>query len=830
MSTAKARETVSVTIVFRRRLVGIFLVALSLLLIEVTFTRVFSLIMWYHFAVLSISLALFGTAMAGLSIYLYPQYFPRERLGAFLQWTSFAYSISVVVSFIALIGLPVNPHPSVAGLSNLTLVYVILVIPFFFGGLCLSLAITHLSAKVSTVYFADLLGASIGCVLVIPALNLFGGPGTILVAAVTGAIASLLFSEQPVSANRWTRAWMCTVVGLLLLNQWYDVLKIQYVKGGIEGTKLHEGWNSFSRIAVFPPVTWGKPFGWGLSDRYNGGNPGWMRLSIDGMAETPITRFNGDWESVRFLDYDVSNIVHSLKENAKIFIVGPGGGRDVLSALRFNQSQVDGVELNPLVVRAVRDRFGDFAGHIYKDPRVTIWSDDGRNFLARSRERYSIIQASAVDTWAATAAGAFALSENNLYTQEAFRMYFEHLETDGILAVSRYVYPHDRYGEALRLTGLALTSWKDSGAQNPRDHLMMVGTLNDKEDTGYVSLLMKQSPFTQSEVDKVQAVTKEKGFVLLYAPFGRGHGVIRDFVMSDDYPAFWRSYPINVSPPTDDQPFFFQMLRFSDVFRLGLRDIMQSEPLRIVPVATFGGLMIIVTALSLSFIVGPLWLLKRHEITINPTNIGFIAYFAALGVGFMMIEVGLMQKFILLLGHPVYSLAVILFTILLSSSLGSLLTSRTDASRAPVVGSIIGLILIVLLPIYVMFLPLLQYRFMGSPAPTKIAVSFVALFPLGLMMGTFFPLGMKRLFLSSAPLIPWCWAINGATSVFASVFALAVGLQAGIRAELIVGWACYVAAFGILVILAVTDRSRSEHAAIKAAHPDKGGQTVAMSD
>jgi hypothetical protein len=802
----------------RTWLTGIFLIALSLLLIEVTFTRVFSLIMWYHFAVLSISLALFGTATAGLGIYLYPQYFPRERLGAFLQWTSFAYSISVVASFIALIGLPVNPHPSVAGLSNLSLVYLILVIPFFFGGLCLSLAITHLSVDVSTVYFADLLGASIGCILVIPALNFFGGPGTILLAAVTAAFASLIFSERLATVSRWVWAGTVTVIGLLVFNHWFDVLKIQYVKGGIEGTKLYEGWNSFSRIAVFPPVTWGRPFGWGLSGRYDGGNPGWMRLSIDGMAETPITRFNGDWESVNFLAYDVSNIVHSLKRDAKMFIIGPGGGRDVLSALFFKQRHVDGVELNPLVVHAVRDRFGDFAGNIYKDPRVTIWSDDGRNFLARSRERYSIIQASAVDTWAATAAGAFALSENNLYTREAFRMYFEHLEPDGILTVSRYVYPHDRYGEALRLTGLALSSWKDSGAQNPRDHLMMVGTLNDQEDTGYVSLLMKQSPFTQSEVDKVQTVIKEKGFVLLYAPFGKGHGVIRDFVMSDDYPAFWQNYPINVAPPTDDQPFFFQMLRFSDVFRLGLRDIMHSEPLRIVPVATFGGLMIIVTTLSLCFIIGPLWLLKRHEMSINSMNIGFIVYFSALGVGFMMIEVGLMQKFILLLGHPVYSLAVILFTILLSSSLGSLLTIRTEASRASVVGSVIGLILIVLLPLYIMFLPLLQYRFMGSPAATKIAVSCVALFPLGLMMGTFFPLGMKRLSLSSASLIPWCWAVNGATSVFASVFALAVGIQAGIQAELIVGWVCYVAAFGILMILAATDRSKIEQAAIKLPH------------
>jgi hypothetical protein len=532
-----------------------------------------------------------------------------------------------------------------------------------------------------------------------------------------------------------------------------------------------------------------------------------MRLNIDGMAETPIVRFNGDLESVRFLDYDVSSLVYHLRTHARTLVIGPGGGRDVLTALRFDADQVQGAELNPLVVYAVRDRFREYAGGIYQHPRVSITVDDGRSFVERSGEHYDVLQASAVDTWAAGAAGAFALAENSLYTQEAFQAYYQHLATDGILAFSRYIYPGDRFGEALRLTGLALSSWQSQGVAGPREHLMVVvapgADMNDPvfhgRGYGYVSLLMKRSPFTLAEVELVERVAAERGFGFLYAPFGRGTGIVRDFVMSESYPQFWHSYPIDISPPTDDRPFFFQMLRLTDIPRLGWQEVIAGNTLRILPMATLGVLLVLVTSVAAGFILGPLWWTRRADLRRDWVTAQPLLYFACLGMGFMMAEVALIQKFGLLLGHPTYALSTVLFTILLASSLGSLATARVPTASAARVGSLLGLVLVAILPLYIWLLPELQARSAGAERAVKILVSVVGLFPLGLVMGTLFPLGIKTLSGRAEHLIPWCWAINGATSVFASIFALAVGIQFGISAELAGGWASYVVATASLL-------------------------------
>jgi len=486
-----------------RTYLGVFLMTLSLLMLEVTLTRIFSLILFYHFAVLSISLALFGSAVAGVLLYLFPTFFQKESSETTLALISLIYSISVVVAFVVFLQIPAGYWDvSFGNIVTLSLAYVTLAIPFFFGGLCISLALMSFAQKVSLVYFADLIGAALGCLLALLFLDLLGGPGAVFAVAVAGALASLAFRFKRQSRLRYANlVWLGVSIAILILNAQFDIYKIKFVKGKLEPATLYERWNSFSRVAVFPENKQpGGVFGWGLSKEYEYENPGWMQLTIDAMAETPIVHFDGDWESVSFLRYDISALVYYLRNNAKVFVIGPGGGRDVLTALMFGAHQVDGVELNPLIIQAVQENFADYAGYIYDDSRVHIYADDGRNFLAKSSQRYDVLQASAVDTWAATAAGAFALSENTLYTREAFQLYRQHLTPDGILAFSRFVYPGDRYGEALRLTSLALAAWDADGVQDPTQYLVIVGNLNAAQDEGYISLLLKNSPFTLEEI------------------------------------------------------------------------------------------------------------------------------------------------------------------------------------------------------------------------------------------------------------------------------------------------------------------------------------------
>lgn len=779
---------------------AVYLISASLLVLEIALTRIFSVLLWYHYAVLSISLALFGSSAAGIFVYLFPRLLSPKRVGTALSLAALAYSLSVIVSFAVLTSVPIQPNVA-SDFLKLALIYGNLAVPFFLGGVCLALSIRHLAASVSAVYFADLWGAASGCLLVVPSLDLLGGAGTVILAAAVGAVAAILFGLAG-DERRLRKPLVLSAVALtalLPLNPVLGLLRVRYVKGADEPPKLYEGWNSFSRVVVFPETKAGRPFGWGLSERYTGPNPGWMKLSIDGMAETPINRFDGDYRTLGYLSFDVSSAVHDLKKGGRVLVIGAGGGRDVLAALALGQKAVDAVELNPLIVEAVQKRFADYAGHIYDDPRVQIFVDDGRSFLAKSSRRYDIIQASAVDSWAATAAGAFALSENALYTQEAFRTYFDHLSADGILAFSRYVYPRDRYGEVLRLTGLALTAWGGSGVADPREHLMLVGALNAKENAGYVSLLMKRSPFTRAEVDTVRTASEGKGFTVLYAPFGLGHGLVREFVLSPDYVEFWKRYPIDVSPPTDDKPFFFQMLRLGDIARLGLPKILASEPLRAVPMIALGTLQIIVTLLVVVFVLGPLWVVGRDRRGEVRGQGGTLLYFSCLGLGFMTIEIALLQRFVLFMGHPVYALTVVLLTLLLAAGLGSLSTRRVEPRRAVAVASWTGGLLVVLLPAYILLVPRLHYSLMGASQVWKVALSIGALFPAGFLMGTLFPLGVKWLTVEREEIIPWCWAANGATSVFASVLGLIVAVQLGIRATMILGTLAYACATLLLV-------------------------------
>ena len=354
----------------------------------------------------------------------------------------------------------------------------------------------------------------------------------------------------------------------------------------------------------------------------------------------------------------------------------------------FQQKAIDGAELNPLVVQAVRERFGEYAGHLYDDPRVNVVASDGRTFLARSSDQYDIIHFSAVDTWAATTAGAFALSENTLYTQEAFDAYRKHLSGNGILAVSRFILRDDRYGEALRLTGLALQSWENSGSADPAPHMIVVALMSPDESEGYVTVLMNNAPFTAEETNRIEQVSNELGFTILFSPFGGREGIIRDLATSPDRRAFWETYPLDITPPTDNRPFFFQMLRVVDFARFLLTSAaggerLRGDPMRILPMVTITMFLVVAGALALLFIMVPVWLARQSTHSRLPPIGLYGMYFTCLGIGFMLVEMAMTQRLSLLMGSPTYSLAIVLFTILLASGLGSFLRACPVIARPP---------------------------------------------------------------------------------------------------------------------------------------------------
>jgi spermidine synthase len=769
-----------------RLFAGIACVSAASLLLEVTLTRVFSLTMWYHFAFMSVSLALLGSAAAGVFLYLAKRFFPSSRLSVQLPLMALLFSLAVLLCFMAQLGIPFMPNKSLAGGMNMLLIYAILAVPFFLGGLCLTLALTHLAQQVSRLYFADLSGAALGCLLALPALANLGGPGAVIAIALLAACGAVLFSfaEEARKIRQLTLLWVVFLLAFGVLNARFNLMRVVFVKGELEEPALYERWNTFSRFVIFPPRHDTRPPGWGVSDTYQGDYAGHMVLDIEAAAETELLAYDGSPNSVPFLRYDVTNLAYHLKEDGQVLVIGPGGGRDVLSALLLGQREVTGVEINPLIVDAVKNRYGDYTGHLYDDPRVHIVIDEARNYIARSNKQFDIIQASLIDTWAATAAGAFALTENNLYTTQAFQTYYRHLNEDGILTMSRWYFDW-RPEETLRLVALALSGWRSAGVQDPSAHLMLVGRLLNPvgERQGLATLLMKRSPFTAEEVRKIESWASQMQFAVFYTPLTQTDARVAALAAAPDIEAYCAAYPQNISPPTDDRPFFFNTLR--------LRDLITSPTL-------LTGLLVVVAFLTVLTVLAPLLLFARERVSGLASARGLVLYFVGIGLGFMLLEMPLMQRFILFLGHPTYALAVVLFSLLLFGGLGSYSTQGLSGMmlRARMRLALVGVLL--LGGVYLLALPATLAKLIGLTLGLRIALTVLLLAPLGLFMGMPFALGVAMARETGrTELIPWLWAINGSASVLSSVLAVVLATTLGFTAAMAVGLAAYAAVLWI---------------------------------
>ena len=544
----------------------------------------------------------------------------------------------------------------------------------------------------------------------------------------------------------------------------------------------YEKWNAFSRIKLNPRLWGGKPFGWGLSTTLPADiMVEQIDLKIDSAAYSVLTRYSGDPKQLEHLKYDITNLAHYIRQNADIAVVGVGGGRDILSALAFDQKSVTGVEINNNILNAVNDVYGDFTGHLDRDPRVTFVNDEARSYIARSKNKYDIIQISLTDTWAATSSGAYALSENTLYTVEAWDNFFDHLKPNGILSVSRfYWYGHEV--EAYRLAALTTKALQERGVANPRDHIYMAWTYPG------VTMLVSLTPLTEEDIAELDRVVEEMEFKPLMTPDHADDNTLVDIVTAEDVNEFASHYPVNISAPTDDNPFFFQMTRLRDLFSGNLpNDKSLTESVKVL-----AGLTIAVLVLTFLFIILPLLLtMKRMNLKgMSP----FFVFFAAIGLGFLLIEVSQMQRLNVFLGHPIYGLAVVLFSLLLFSGIGSFATERFARPGPRVVNLLPFALLIPLLIVFGFITPMLTHHFDAETTPIRILTAVGILAPMGLIMGMPFPIGMKVVSAWPDAPTPFFWGINGATSVCASVLAVAISISWGISAAFWVGCVCYFAA------------------------------------
>lgn len=756
------------------------LVSLAVLMLELVLTRIFSVTMYYHFAFLAISLALFGSGASGIYVYLLPKLFRSERAPRQLAHSALLASVSVIVALVVLLRLDLNLTSFEGNYAKLLTVYLVAGTPFFLAGLCISLALTHYAKAVSRIYFYDLAGAAIGCLLVIPALNMLGGPASMLAIAVPLLAAAACFALPDRRYQVVSGVLILVVVGLIVWDQRTGVFSITNAKGEDGRRIIFQKWNSFSRVTVS-----GDP----QQDKY-------LQIKIDSDAATAVLRHDWPYQP-KTEGESITTLAYHLKKNTqpKVLIIGPGGGPDVINAMTLGARHVTGVEINPIIARDImQDRFRDYSGNLYGHPKVSIVVDEGRSYIRSTNEKYDVIQATLVDTWAATSAGAFALTENNLYTVEAFKDYATHLTESGMLTMTRWLLEPPQ--QDLRLISLTRAMMQELGIQDPAKHIMMVKD-RGKSDRLAVTYIFKRSPFTEEEVNRVRQICEQEGFGSLYLPGYPQENIFTRLITAPDPTPIYNSYPLNIEPTYDNSPFFFNNVRmgeYSKVFTLNYES--QKTNLGIFVLVV---LMVITAVLVVAFLLVPLVLLRRD--VIREAGLGqmkLILYFACLGAGFITVEISLVQKFTLFLGHPVYALAVILFSVLIFSSLGSYLTGRLpDAELAHWAVRVIAVIWAITL-VYIAVLPYLFYNYVSLALPIKVVMAVLFLSPLALVMGMPMPLGIRLTNLKMGALIPWAWGVNGATSVLGSVATFILAISFGFNQALIAGLLVY--AVGALLI------------------------------
>jgi predicted membrane-bound spermidine synthase len=720
---------------------AVFLITLSGLAFEIALTRIYSATIWYHFTFVAVSIALLGWGLGGFTVHLTKRRWTPSFDRAALLCAGYALTMLLMLALIV-------RYPFT--LDRMAMYFVAPLVPFLLAGMALSTIFDLRRENTASLYFADLVGASLGAVVVTLLLQTLGGESTVILAAAAPLGAAACLSRR----LRLAGTAAAVAVALLALTNgstgWFRV-----VPGSLKAMRrqmdelpsarvAQTGWNAYSRIDAvegFPA-------------------PNLARLYIDSDAWTSIHTWDGNLDSVRDMRTWYRALPFRFAPNANTLIIGPGGGPDVLAALAAGSRKVTAVELNPLMLQFVR-HYGARAGNIYDRPDVEVIQSEGRNFISRTDRKFDVILLGFVDSWASVASGGLSLSENHLYTTEAFKAYYDHLSDDGMLVVIRWISDVPR----LVANSVALLG---AEAASTRVVSLLERRVGGGDNQTQMLFMLRKRPFTAAETEEIMTDWTLARPVIVP---GRHTESPYDRLLSGQQTlAEWdASSPTRVGAVFDDSPFYFAIER-----PFGMATRIANLLLRVL-VYPVGAL------LAVFILFG-----KPRGAPVRPYAAS-IAYFCALGFGFIAVELALLQNLTLLLGHPIFTLSVLLFTLLASGGVGSAISRRIPIPAACLIVAVLGAVDAIVLPRLVpMLLPL------GLGARVVIAVALIA--PLGLAMGMPFPRGLQKAGRGSLPASPFYWGLNGTMSVIGSIATVFVALASGFQAAMLVGCACYVLA------------------------------------
>jgi len=762
---------------------GLFVLSCAILALEVLHTRILSAQMWYHHAFVVVTMAMLGFAASGTAATLLPR-LGRGDVNGRLAWISILFGVAVVASQAVLTRLANDPS-AVKGTGDagyLFVACVLLLVPYFLGGLAVTLALST-AERVHTRYFANLVGSALGAWLFIVAIRPLGAERLLVLCAAAGPCAALLFGGA--SPRPRVAAAVALVAALVLFTRAEDWIAIDLgidKRRHLEGHLLEKRWTPLCRLDLYADAV---------------DHPTSIHIVQDGGAGTRMDSA-ARWSRPSAMDtHEVAYLPHLRRMRAggrapDVLVIGVGGGTDLRLAVENHANSVLGIEINPEIARLTARDYADFSGNLLQRPGVSVVEGEGRSTLRRSDRKFDLIQLAGADTYTAGAVSSFVLSESYLYTNEALRDYFDHLTPDGTLGIIRFYDEPDR--ETVRLFGMALLELRRRGVAQPSRNAVIVRT---RWSSGAVFSL---APFAREDLATYARADLDPSGAhsLLYAPdlSARRENAFTRLAAAVDTgkeEEFYASYVVDARPVGDDSPFYFNFHHFLDSATLEDSAFARAMDATI-PVAPsiLRSLLLEAVGLVALLVFVPLLVLRRGGLreAHATRNLG---YFSALGAGFMLLEMSSIQRFALFLGHPTYALTVVLFCFLFFAGLGSWASGRF--LRDDLKTTRVALLLLVgLIALFTLSIDALTARLLSLPLPWRIATAVACLAPINLLMGIPFPRGLARLRSSRPELVPWAIGVNGAASVVASIGAIVLAMEFGFTLDALVALGAYAVA------------------------------------
>jgi MFS family permease len=773
----------------------IFLVCFAALLLEVSYTRVVSYKLFYYYTYLVIGLALLGIG-SGSVITSISGRLRRASTDRIMMVSSLLGGVSVIVGYLVVARIPIasldlwryGTGDSVWNLAMLVVICLALYASFVWVGVMISTLFGRKTEGIAKLYFADLLGAGIASAVAVPLIASIGPPRIIALAAAILTGVSLLVAVRmrsrvvPISAVLGLGLVVCVVASGVLPD-----VKPDDGKADPAGADVAR-WSPIFRVDT-------------------GKLPNGILLNHDGMLGSVIKPWDGDIASLGDEVYNFDDDPRSLPFDVlndtpgNVMIIGAAGGHEVLASLYFDAEHIDAIELNPLTYELVTDTYADYGGDIANQPGVNYRTGDGRSFLARSDNEYDVIWYPAPDSYSATnasTAGAFVLSESYLYTTEIIEDSLDHLADGGIIATQFGEIDYEgKPNRTTRYVSTAREALERYGIDDPSQH-MLVSTTPSGGPSVLSTVLVKATPFTDAEVATfVDHVTSVDGNVLRYAPGQPQDNSVTDVITlpDDELQAYIDDYSFDISPVTDDGPFFWHFARFTDVIK-GFGDpINQFDSEIAIGERVILLLLVLATVLAAVFLLLP-FVTMRKVWRALPRKSTSAVYFAGLGFGFMFFEITLIQRLILFLGYPTYSLTVTLASLLIFTGVGALLSGQLKA-RPNVAVTVLAPTIVALGLVYLFLLPMLTDALLTTSLAIRVMVAFVVLAPLGVTLGMFMPLGLgavAELTDHREEYVAWGWAVNGFASVIGSVLTTIIAMVFGFNVVLALSVVVYLVA------------------------------------